>query len=354
MKAFIKKYSIYILLGFIVGALASSLFNGFTEKKDQPVPQMKTESEFMLGTIIRISVYDDVTDDQFADMFSIIRDIENHVSKNISSSEISLINKNAGIEPVEVSERTFQLIKDGLYHGDLSNGWFDISIGPLTNLWDIGSTNAHLPSQEEIDDALTYVDYTDVILDESKHTVYLPEKSMSLDLGGIAKGFVADEIAVYMKANGIDHGIINLGGNVLTVGSKYDGSNWKIGIQDPFSDRGGYLGVIELDDQSIVTSGIYERFFEEDGIRYHHILSPFNGYPINNELASISIISESSMEGDSLSTTIFALGLEEGLALAENLEDVEAIFVTTDYEVYTTSGVKDIFTLEDNAYTLMN
>jgi thiamine biosynthesis lipoprotein len=177
---------------------------------------------------------------------------------------------------------------------------------------------------------------------------------MQVDLGAIAKGYAADEVAEILKENGVQHAIINLGGNVLTIGGNMKGSPWRIGIQDPFNPRGEFMGIITIEDKTVVTSGTYERYFEQDGKRYHHILDPRTGYPAENEVASVSIITNKSMDGDGNSTSVLLLGLEEGMKFVESQEGVDAIFVTYDKKVYITSGLKDVFTVTNSQFTLMN
>lgn len=314
----------------------------------EPVTKHKT----MLGTICKITIYDNPSDTNFEKAFNKIQQIENEMSINLDTSEVISINAKAGEDFVKVSDETYYVIKKGVYYSDLTKGLFDISIGPLVKIWDIGGENPRLPTAGEIETAKNVVDYKDVILNESEKKVMLKKKGMILDLGGIAKGYAADAVAEVLKANGVKHGIINLGGNVLTLGTKLDGSNWRVGIQNPFSNRGEYVGVIEVSDKTIVTSGIYERYFEANGKHYHHLLNPFTGYPFENNLAGITIVTEKSIDADSLSTSTFALGLEEGYRFVEGIEGVEAIFVTTNNELFITSGLVNNFTITDGSFSI--
>ncbi len=177
---------------------------------------------------------------------------------------------------------------------------------------------------------------------------------MQVDLGAIAKGYAADEVAKILKENGVQHAIINLGGNVLTLGGNLEDKPWKIGIQNPFNQRGEYLGIISVQDETIVTSGTYERYFEQDGKKYHHILDPMTGYPVENDIASVSIITKKSIDGDGNSTSVLLLGLDKGMKFIENQAGVDAIFVTYDKKIYVTSGIKDRFTITNKEFTLMN
>lgn len=312
-----------------------------------------SKSDFCLGTVVDIKVYDEASEDIFTGVFNILHNIENKMSINLDNSEVSNINKNAGKEEVKVSPETFYVINKGKYYSSLSNGHFDISIGPLVKLWGIGSDNARLPEPSEIKTTIEKIGYKDILLNESNSSVKLNRKDMMLDLGAIAKGYAADEVAKYLKSKNINNAIINLGGNVYAIGANPETDIWNIGIQNPFDLRGEHLGILHIKNKSIVTSGIYERYFEKDGKKYHHILNPFTGYPVENSLASVTIVSDKSIDGDGLSTTIFSLGIKDGSKLIESLGGVDAIFVTKDKKVYMTSGVKKYFEITNKDFSLI-
>lgn len=346
IKTINKKVTVFLLL--II--LTVSLF-GCT-KTNNITPISKTQ--YLLGTVINIKVYEEVDEKVFDEIFDRIKEIEDKMSINLDNSEVIEINNKSGIDYVSVSEDTFNVIKQSLHYSQLSEGNFDITIGPLVKLWNIGTEYAKVPDEKEINEKLNFVGYNKIQLDEKEKKVKLEHKNMIIDLGAIAKGYAADEIVKIMEDNNIKHAIIDIGGNVYTVGKKLDDSEWKIGVQNPFDDRGDYLGILEVSDKSIVTSGIYERYLESDDKRYHHILSPFTGYPVENSLASITIVSEKSIDGDALSTSVFSLGLEKGKNLVENLDNIDAIFVTKDSKVYVTSGIKNKFALTHKEFTMIN
>ena len=175
-----------------------------------------------------------------------------------------------------------------------------------------------------------------------------------IDLGSIAKGYAADEISRILTENNVNSAIIDLGGNIYAHGIKPSGQDWNIGIQNPFSTRGDIIGVLKVKNKTVVTSGIYERYIEKDGVKYHHLLNPNTGYPFENNIAGVSIITDKSIDADALSTTVFAKGLEEGLKFVETLPNVDAIFITKDNKVYITNGIRDSFTLENEDFTLEN
>jgi thiamine biosynthesis lipoprotein len=220
----------------------------------------------------------------------------------------------------------------------MSGGAFDISIAPASTLWDFTSGEAVLPDAAKLAEAAARVDYTQVRLEGN--TVTLPE-GMMIDLGGIAKGYIADRVKAYLEERGTEHAILSFGGNIVAIGKKPDGTDWKVGIQDIDKPTGAYMLVAANRGGSTVTSGIYERGFELDGVYYHHLLNPKTGWPEQNELASVTILSESSMEGDALATAAFILGTEKGLELINSLEGIEAVFIARDRGVTYSSGAKD-------------
>lgn len=324
-------------------------------RKDTTIDSTITSQEsYQIGTYITLSIYADaeVPGEVFDDLFNLIDYYEYMTSKNIVETELNEINRNAGIAPVNVSDELFDMIRIGLEYSKVSNGLFDLSIGPLVDLWGIGSDHAKLPTEAEITNILKSVDYTKIVVDDSTKSVYLTEKGMALDLGAIAKGYIADRLKDMIIEKGYESAIINLGGNVLTVGGKPNSDHWNIGVRDPESDAGSTMGVLKLKDNSIVSSGTYERFFIQDDVRYHHILNTETGYPEQNKMLSVSIISDLSVDGDALSTTVFLLGLEKGYEYVETLENIDAVFIMEDHSVYVTSGLKDKFTLMGEGYEL--
>ena len=309
----------------------------------------------MLGTVCKITIYDHPSDEAFSVAFDRIREIENHMSLHTDSSEIALVNTNAGKQAVQVSPDTFAVIEKALEIARLSEGAFDPTIAPLVQAWDIGGDNARRPPDGEIAALLPLVDYTKVELNAEAYEVYLPVEGMALDLGGIAKGYAADEVKQILLDHGVNKAIVNLGGNVLTLGKKVDGSLWRIGIQDPDDGRGAYVMIVELDDTSLVTSGPYERFLEIEGETYHHILDTKTGFPVESDFTSVSIITQSSFLADALSTSVYALGYEKGMDLINSLDGVQAVFLTDDKEVVLSEKASDgelVYSLTDETYRI--
>jgi thiamine biosynthesis lipoprotein len=317
-----------------------------------------SESEFVMGTVCSITLYAPKTLDAvpvFHDVFTRFHEIENIMSANMPDTDIDRVNQNAGQTAIAVQVETRTLLERALYYAELSDGAFDPTVGPLVKLWGIGTEDPRLPSQDEIEATLALVNWRDARVEPASGAVFLAKSGMALDLGAIAKGYAADEAARILAKAGITGAIIDLGGNIFAYGIKnYNEPDtlWRIGIQNPLDSRGAHIGVLALQNKSIVTSGMYERYAEINGMRYHHILSTRDGYPVQNGLLSVTIIAASSTESDALSTTVFVLGYERGRALIEALDGVEAIFVFEDKTIRVTSGCLPMFTLSDPAYRL--
>lgn len=305
---------------------------GCATTKTEPI----SKSGLAFDTFITITIYDSQNKELLDNCFKLCTKYENLFSRTIDNSEISKINSGTA-GTIVVSDETAEIIQKGLEYGTISDGNFDITIGSVSELWDFKSDSPALPNDTLVQNALTAVNYNNVEL--SGNTVTLKNPKTKIDLGGIAKGFIADKLKEYLTSQGVEHAMINLGGNILAIGNKLDGSDFTIGIQKPFDEKNASIAAIKVSDKSVVSSGIYERYFKIDDKIYHHILNPKTGYPYENDLYEVTIISDKSVDGDGLSTTCFALGLDKGLALIESLEDTEAIFITNDYKLHYTSGI---------------
>lgn len=324
--------------------------NKNTTSTSEPI----SRTELFMGTVIKITLYDSNDSTILDKAFDKVAEIESLVSINESGTELDKVNDFAGISPIEVTSTTYEIVEKGLEYSKLSNGDFDITIGPLVKLWNIGLDGAKVPTQEEINSVLPLIDYNLLELNEEDNTIFLKNKGMMIDLGSIAKGYAADEISRILTEDNVNSAIIDLGGNIYAHGIKPSGQAWNIGIQNPFNTRGDIIGVLKVKNKTVVTSGIYERYIEKDGIKYHHLLNPNTGYPFENNIAGVSIVTDKSTDADALSTTVFAKGLEEGLKFVESLSNVDAIFITKDNKVYITDGIRDSFTLENQDFTLEN
>jgi len=315
-----------------------------------------TKTNFMLDTLITIQAFGPNASDAIDRAFERIDDIEKKMTSKADSSEVISINEMAGQDFCKVSSDTVFVIKKGLYYSRLSKGKFDITVGPLVKLWGIGTEHARVPATDEIIKTLPLVDYRQVELNENDNSVFLKKHGMSIDLGGIAKGYAADEVAKVLRQYGVKYGTANLGGNIIVIGTKPNGKPWKIGIQNPFfKTRGSIMATVEVVDKTLVTSGPYERYLEKDGKIYHHILDTKSGFPVENDLMSVTIISENSIDADAFSTAVFAMGLKEGMDFIEEKENLDAVFLTKDYRVYVTSGIQQYnFTIVDKQFQLGN
>jgi thiamine biosynthesis lipoprotein len=289
-------------------------------------------------------------------VFDRLHEIEKRMSANAEGTEITRANALSGLSPAKLSPDTFALLSRAIEFAGLSGGGFDPSIGALVKLWGIGTDAARLPSPGEIAKALALVGYRDLVLDPGARTVFLPRAGMKLDLGGIAKGYAADEGARILREAGIDRAILDFGGNILVLGGKTKDAGWKVGILDPFlgkEDRKLSIASIECRDEAVVTSGVYERYFvdEASGKRYHHIFDPATGYPVENGLVSVSIVTGDSTMADALSTSLFVLGRERGMALGEEL-GMGVIMIDSEKRVYLSKGLRERFVLIDPDYEL--
>lgn len=259
------------------------------------------------------------------------------------ASDVSAVNKNAGIAPVKVSEDVFVIVEIALEWSEQTEGAFNILIGSAMDLWRFGSENPTVPTEENLAEALTKTDYHKIVLDAEQSTIYLSEKGMVMDLGGVAKGYATDKAVASLKKLGIKNALINAGGNVYAMGTKADRSPWKVGVQDPQNPK-GIAAVLAVSDTALVSSGDYQRYFEVDGIRYHHILDPATGYPARAS-AGTTVIMKSATVADILSTALFIKGPGKGIALAENLSQVEAaMIITVDGGKYRTKAWQDFLT----------
>lgn len=340
---------------FIISLLCSTFFltscgNLHTNAETPPL----RETQFMMGTAITITLYDHQDQTLIDQAFHRIASIEDALSLNLENTLLDTVNDQSGIAPVAINDDMFKVISRGIYYSELTEGSFDITVGPLVKLWNIGFPEARVPSQSEIDAVLPLIDFTKVHLDTKNKTVFLENKGMKLDLGGIAKGYAADEVSLLLREAGVEHALIDLGGNIYALGKKPDDSMWKVGIQDPFNPRGQIIGSIPIANQSIVTSGIYERYLESNNETYHHILNPEDGYPFANEIAGVTILSEHSIDGDALSTSVFSKGIQEGLSFVNALDGIDAIFISRDSKIYLTAGIKDAFVLTNPNFTVVH
>lgn len=346
-----KKMAAVLAAAFLCSGCAG------TQEQGQELPENSQEEKkheattFAMDTIMMFTVYSDDGEEILIDAEQEIRRLERLFSVTMEESEIYELNNRAGKKEVHVSEETMELLALGKAIGEETSGCFNIAVSPIVKAWGFTEEEKHVPPQAEIDRLLPLTDLQDIMLDEEKGTAFLQKEGMAVDLGGIAKGYAADQTAELLRAEGVTSGFFSLGGNLMGIGRKPDGSAWKAVIANPL-DTADYVGMVEFSDCAVVTSGGYQRYFEEDGKRYHHIIDPATGYPAENGLLAVVIVCENAARADALSTALFVMGLDDAASFWREHTDFEAIFITKD-EVIATEGLRGKFAFEgqDNEFS---
>lgn len=296
-------------------------------------PKAPAHTEIVLGTVCTVNAFSDGTRALYAELFSRLHDIDKSVNPYCADSDISAVNAQAGRAPVPVGKDTFFIAQQALSFAERTDGAFNPALGAIISLWGINTDHARVPSDAEIAAALSHCSWRDITLNEADCSIFLPTKGMELDFGGIAKGFAADELVKILRAHSVKRAIINLGGNVYLYGKKSTKSAWQVGIKDPLQPEGENALVLLLPETSVVTSGTYERFFEENGRRYHHLFNPETGRPAGSGVLSVSVVCTSSLYADALSTALFVMGKEKGTAFLHTIPQAHAVFITEDKTV---------------------
>lgn len=330
---------------FAILILSLFVFSPGCDRQPKPVQTQ----EFALGTIVNQLVYGKNAHKAAKEVSVMIKERDGLWTINQPGGDINNLNRHAGQEAVQLKPETIDLLIKAGRISDLSRGAaFDITVAPLVKAWGIGTEHARVPSDEEIKALLPLVNYLDVQVDEASNTASLRKPGQMADLGGIAKGYIGDLAMRIYKKNGITSAFVNLGGNVVVLGRRPDGTPWKVGIQDPRGQNGEIVGFVDAVDQAVVTSGDYQRYFIQDGKRYCHILDPHTGTPADSGLMSVTIVAASSTDADGLAKA-YVIGLKQGLELVKRYGKAEAIFIANDKKIYVTPGLKGKFHLEDGA-----
>lgn len=341
-----KKNKIINLCIIIVVFLAGmSLIKppGNNEASEETVSVHK--SGFLLNTFVDVTVYGTEDTALLDGALALCKEYEDRFSRTVETSEIYRLNHRSREEQTfTLSDETASLIRTALHYSEISHGAFDITTEPLSSLWNFTGEDHVIPPEDAIEQAVTKVDYRNLKLEENTLTFLSPDTT--IDLGAIAKGYIADRIKDYLLEAGVTSATINLGGNVLCIGERPNGAPFRIGLQKPFAERKETFAILAVNDMSVVTSGVYERHFTIDGKNYHHILDPGTGYPFDNGLISVTILSKDSVDGDALSTTCFSLGLHGGLQLVNSMDNVYACFIDENYNIYYSDGM-DAFILQE-------
>lgn len=299
----------------------------------------------MMGTTIDILIDSDTPKEHIAEVCRLLELYKNRFSANDADSELMVINDNSSIAPVTVHPDLFDLIAIGKKHSLATPSNLNIAIGPLVQSWRIGFDDARVPSPQKIQKALALSKPENIILDATKQSVFLSQKGMKIDLGALAKGYIADKIMDYLKTEKVTSAMINLGGNVLVYGDnpRNDKGSWRIGIQNPKTIRGNNIGILSLKNKSVVTSGIYERHLRVGHKDYHHIFDRKTGYPIETDMASLTIVSDLSVDCEIWTTKLFGLPIMQALTTIQNTPNIEGILITKDNRLAITSGLKSHF-----------
>ena len=319
------KFLLLLLIGFFIILLTIGC-------GDSQSGEHLSETRLLLDTYCIITVHGDVDSALLDEAFSLLAELEALFSITTPGSDVWRIN-NSGGEPVTVDPRTVELVEAGLHFSEISHGMFDITIGRLSRLWDFGG-EPNIPTAAEIDEALATVDYRQVIVGEN--TVQLVSPDAWIDLGAIAKGFMAYQIAEFLTASGAHGALVNLGGDIVAVGNRHDGSPWRVALPMPFGDEGEWLGVIEVSQACVLSSGVYQRQFEKDGVRYHHILDTSTGLPVISDIVSATMITKTAVTGEGFSTVAVLLGSEKTKELMDTIPGfIGAVLVLENGDVLT-------------------
>ena len=320
----------------------------------KPAVRKESRTVFALGTVCSIQLFTEKPQSKADTVLQIctrrLEELERHLSANAEISTLIDINKASGVSAVNVPADIYPLFERAMFFAEKTDGAFNPVIGGIVKLWNIGFENARKPEDRDIRDALSRTGYKDVQLTGT--AVFLKKAGMKLDLGAIAKGFAADELTRIVRQAGIAHAVIDIGGTISAVGKRPDGKRWNIGIRDPRVQQGQPVISALIESCSISTSGSYERYFEQDGVRYHHIIDPATGYPVRNNMIAVSVFSDSATDADALSTACFVLGYEKAVKLLAELPDTEALFIFDDNSVRTTAGLAQHIKVLDSAFRI--
>jgi len=307
----------------------------------------KSEDNFVnrtmsiMATPITVVGEETTIDEAATIVFDIFQQVDERMSEWKPTSPITKINDQAGVAPVQVPDDVRKVIQQGIELGDLTEGAFDITWASLWRLWDFKTTPPNIPDQGEIVRRVDLIDYKQIVIDEEVGTVFLPREGMMIGLGGIAKGYALDQAVAALVEHGVKHFLISAGGQVIVSGQRGD-RPWSLGIRDPRGALEDYFARLPMTGGSISTSGDYERFFIHEGIRYHHILDPRTGMPTRSGLRSVTVIHESAVMADVLSTALMIMGKDDGLGLIDHIDDAEAVLVDDQSQVHLTPGMEGV------------
>jgi thiamine biosynthesis lipoprotein len=299
--------------------------------------------DFCMDTVVYQKVYGKNAEETIDEATRKIRYLEGKLSFFQEESDIFQINIHAGKNWVKVSQDTIDVLQKAVEVSKSSNGAFDVTVGVLTDYWRQLKKNQKKPDKNQIQDLISLINYRDILINSEERLVKLIRFNQKIDLGGIGKGYAGEKVIDVYRDYSIHSGFINLGGNVVIIGKTHWKGNWVIGIRDPFSEDGEIFGTLKVEDQAVVTSGGYERYYEIDGLKYHHILDPRTGFPARLEWQSVTIVTESSTLADALSTAIFIMNRQELIRFLKNFPSLGVILITHTDEIMISKNLKEIF-----------
>jgi thiamine biosynthesis lipoprotein len=313
-----------------------------------------TREEFMFDTVLELSIYDKMKEEQMSSVFEQVyarsQEIEDEFSVFQKDSLAEMINGKAAEEEIAINDDFNSVLQTAMKVSKLSKGAFDITVKPLSDLWNFNSPSPAVPSPNDIYQAKAKVGYQNILL--SDHSIRFQNAGIQIEFGAVAKGFAVEEAAEQLRKLGVQKAIVNYGGNVALVGEKESGKGYSVGLQTPFSPTGEYFALLRLSNCALATSGAYERNFTVNGTLYHHILDPKTGYPAESGLKSVTVVCEDAAKADALSTAFFVMGFKDSMDVLDSLEGVDAVFVDDLNRVYITNGLKDKISITDEAYRL--
>ena len=325
--------------------------NASREEMETTVEEAPVSQEiFAMDTYMTVTAYGENAQAAVDESIKEIQRLDTLLSATTETGEVYQVNQAGG---GSLSEDSMYLLDRALEINEETDGAFNVTIFPVMEAWGFINDEFSVPSQEELENKLALVNIDGIEIDEKNSAVTFTKEGMAIDFGGIAKGYTSTRVADIFRENGIGNGLINLGGNVHVVGTKTDGSKWRVGIQNPENDS-EYIGVLTVSDSAVITSGGYERYFEEEGITYHHIIDPSTGYPAENGLISVTIVSKDGTLADGLSTSLYVMGLEKAEQYwREHSEEFDAILLTEGNELYVTEGITEDFSSDQEFHVIM-
>lgn len=311
-----------------------------------PAAAVYEDTRELMGTVIMVRAYGAHAEEGVEAAFDRAEELEHVFSGTIADSELCIVNEAAqNGTAVSVSEDFCTVLETALMYGAMTDGALDCTMGGLIDLWGIGTSAARLPTEEEIAERLRPNGWRDVTLDAGNRRVTFSTPEVSLHFGAVAKGYISDEMKKTLMECGVESALMSLGGNIMTLGTKPDGGSWKVAITNPFAPD-SLIASVHVTDQAAVTSGNYEKYFEQDGVRYHHILDPQTGYPAVSDVVSTTILADCGMDCDALSTATYIMGADKGMELINSLDGIEAVFIKTDGEIVSSAHISD-YNLEE-------